>query len=180
MGQGLFVQAGEVLAAAGKTPAQPGGVLGHGDGQGVQRRIGHPMRLQQGFSPLVGGGRGLALGQGVNLVVVHHQGEVGVLAQRRQEVVAPLTVAVAVPGRRHHFESMIGQADAGGHRQGAAMDAVNHVALEIVREFPRLADTRDDRDVLRANRQLRQGLLEGLEHGKIAAARTPGALDALI
>ncbi len=78
VGQGLFVQAGEVFPPSGKAPAHPGTLLGHGDGQGVQRRIGHSVRLQQGFSPLVGGGRGLALGQGVDLIVVHHQGEVGV------------------------------------------------------------------------------------------------------
>jgi len=138
------------------------------------------VRLQQGYGALVGGGRGLPLGKGVDLVVVHHQGEVGVFPQRRQQVVAPFAVAVAVPGRRHHFEPMVGQADTGSHRQGAAVNAVNHVALEIVGEFPRLADTRDDGDLLGPNLQLRQGLLEGLEHAEIAATRAPGRLDSLI
>ncbi len=95
-------------------------------------------------------------------------------------MVAPFAVAVAVAGVGHHLKFVVGELRPGGHRQGAAMDAVEGVAPEIMGKLPRLADAGDHEEAFRLDLQLRQGLLAGLEDAEVAAARAPGRLDALI
>ena len=93
-------------------------------------------------------GRGLVLGQAVDEVVHDDVGEVDVLARGVVEVVAADRVAVAVAAEDEDVEVGPGKADAGGERQGAAVDEVEAVAVDEVGEARRAADAGDGDDLL--------------------------------
>ena len=88
-------------------------------------------------------------------------------------MISPLAVTIAVTGHRHDGEVVIGQFQAGRHRQGAAMQPVEHVAGQVVRQLGPLADAGDDRKLVRLHVHVHQGLFQGAQDGEIPATRAP-------
>jgi hypothetical protein len=89
-------------------------------------------------------GRGLALGQSVDLVVVDQVGDFGVAPHGMDKVVAALGVAVPVPALGDDLQAVVGQPDAGGHGQGPPVQTVEQVAFQVMRQLGGLADARGE------------------------------------
>ena len=119
------------------------------------------------------GGRSLALGQPVGLVVEQQDLQVHVAPQNVQQVVAADRQTVAVAGYDPDVELRIGKLDSGGNRRRAAVDRVESVTRDVIGKTGGAADTRDEHGFFRGCADLGQGLLHRLENGVIAAARTP-------
>src|SRR5690606_4717437 len=84
--------------------------------------------------------------------------------------------AVTVARHQPHVEFGIGQLDPGRERGRAAVDRVEAVALDVVREAARAADAADEHGLGRIGADLRQRALHRLEDRVVAAARTPADL----
>jgi len=132
-----------VLTVPRKAPRHKPSVKRDGDGQRIERFENHTPHLNRRLEPPAAGGRGLALGQAVHHVVVHDVGDVGVAADRVDEVVAALSVHVAVPADRHDRQRRIGRLDGRRRRQRPAMQPVEYVALLVVWQLGGLADAGD-------------------------------------
>jgi hypothetical protein len=123
------------------------------------------------------GRRGLALGHAIDLVVHHDVGQVDVAPAGMQEVVAADREAVAVAAGDQHREVGTRQLQAGGHRQGAAMHAVEAIHAGVGGNPRGAADAGDDRDFFRRQGQFGQGAGDRIQYGVIAATGTPDRLQ---
>ena len=86
---------------------------GYGYRQGIQRRR-CTLRRGLGDEPNVAGGRGLTLGEGVNLVVVDQVGDVMIPPHGVKEMVTAFSVAIAVASHRDDGQLGIGDLGPGG------------------------------------------------------------------
>ena len=94
------------------------------------------------------------------------------------KVIAANAVAVAIAAGADDFQFVVRQLDAGGHSQGAAMQGVHAVGVDVARQVRGAADAADDTDLMRLQAEVEQRGLERGEDGEIAAARTPVGMDA--
>ena len=150
------------------------GVQGDGHGQGVERLVDHAGDLQRGDETALAGGRGLALGQAVDHVVVDDVGQVRVAADAVEEMVAALAVHVAVAALGDHGQARVARPDGRGRRQGPAVQPVEVVGVDVLGQLGRLADAGDEHGLLRVKLQLGQGFADQFEDAVVAAARAPG------
>ena len=86
-------------------------------------------------------------------------------------------VPVSVAARDDHLELRVRQLCALGHREGAAVDRVEPVRRQEVRQFARAPDPGHDEDVPRLELKGVDRRLQRPEDREVAAARTPGGLD---
>ena len=117
--------------------------------------------------------RRLLLGQTVDEVVHDHVGQPHVLAGDVIEVVAADGEPVAVAAEDEDVEVIAPEADAGGERQGAAVDVVAAVAVDEVGEARRATDARHRDDLLVRVIEFFEGAVVAGEDGEVAAARAP-------
>jgi len=89
------------------------------------------------------------------------------------KVVAADPEAVAVAAGHRHRELVIGEFDARGHGQGAAVKRVHAVRAHVARQVRRTADAADRHYVMGLDLQIHQRLLECGENAKIAAPGAP-------
>src|SRR5690606_37027715 len=122
------------------------------------------------------GGRHLAFGQSVDLVVHDDVGDVHVAPDRVQEVVPADGVAVAVAPGGQHRQVAVGQLQAHGRRQRAPVHDVEVVAVDVVADFARAADARDDGYLVGRLAQLEQRPLQGGQNAEVTAAGAPPGL----
>ena len=120
--------------------------------------------------------RVLPLGQAVDPVVEQQDRQVDVASQRMDQVVAADRQRVAVTGDDPHRQVLAGQRQAGRDGRRAAVDRVETVGLQVVREPARAADAADERDVLAAQPQLGQEVADGVEDDVVTAAGAPADL----
>ena len=146
------------------------------DRQGMERRVDRPVGGAPGDVPGQGGRRVLPLGEPIDSVVEEQDLDVDVAPNRVHQVIAAHAERVAVAGddpdlqvRAHGFEPR-------SDRGRAAVDAMNAVGVEVVREAARTADPGDEHQVLGRNAEFGQHLLHLREDREIAAARTPADL----
>ena len=118
-------------------------------------------------------GSGLALGEAVDPVVVDEIRDVQVAATRIDQVAGANAVAVAVTAGHKNFKVLIGQLDAGRHVEGAPVQGVQAVGVDVVRELAGAADARNHRYLVRRTSKLGQGLLDRAQNPKVAAAAAP-------
>jgi hypothetical protein len=123
---------------------------------------------------LIAGRRRLSLCQGIDLIVVNQIGDVMIAAQRVEEVIPALSVAIAVTAHSENRQLRIGHLGPGSRGERSAVKDVEHVAVEVVRQFARLADTRDHEHPVGLDVELNEGALDRCQDGEIAAARAPG------
>src|SRR5207247_9116427 len=123
-----------------------------------------------------GGGEVLPVVEPVDLVVEEEDLAIHVAAQHVQHVVPADREAVAVPGDDPYVELGIGELDSGGDRRGPAVDGVEPVRRQVIREPGRTADSRNEHGALAPGAKLRQCLLARLEDRVVPTARTPPAL----
>ena len=100
----------------------------------VQRRQDRTRGRGHGGVTLRRGWRGLVLGQSVNVVIQHQHDHVGVVARGMDPMTGADRGAVAVAHGHEHVQFGPGQLDAGGDRQGSAMDSVEAVSVHVVRK----------------------------------------------
>ena len=126
------------------------------------------------------GGRGLLLGEAVDLVVVQEHAHAHVVAHGVDPVRGADRAAVAVAGVHEDMQVGPRHAHALGDRQRAAVDAVEAVGAHVVREAARAADARDEHGLLRAQAFVAAQALHRGEDGVVAAARAPARHAALV
>ena len=122
------------------------------------------------------GGRVLALGQAVDLVVEQQHLDVHVAAQGVDEVVAADREAVAVAGDDPHLQVGVGQPQAGGEGRCAAVDGVEAVGVHVVGEAAGAADPGDERHLLARHADGGERLLHLGEDRVVPAAGAPADL----
>ena len=101
-------------------------------------RVGRPVdRAQRGRGrggADAAGGRVLAFGQAVDLVVEQQDLQVHVAPQHMHQVVAANRQPIAVAGHHPHVELRVGELDPGREGRRAAVDRVEAVAFDVIRE----------------------------------------------
>src|SRR3989440_5960494 len=93
-------------------------------------------------------------------------------------MVAADAEAVAIAAGADDFQFVVAELDAGSDGEGAAMQGVHAIGVDVARQVRGAADAADDADLMRLEAQLEHRGLERGEHGEIAAARTPIWVDA--
>ena len=135
----------------------------------VGRRLGNLAELRRR--------RVLSFGETVNLVIEQHHVQVDVTADGVDEMVAADGERVAVA--RHHKDAQVGvgRLETRSDGVGTAVYAVETVCAHVIGETRRTADTGDHRETrmfhVGIGGYLRHGLLDGTQHGIVAAAGTP-------
>src|SRR5688572_9314100 len=81
--------------------------------------------------------------------------------------------AVAIAAEYEHMQVVAAERDAGGKRQGAAVDVVTAVRVDEIGEARRAADAGEGHDFFLRIVELLEDLVEGGQHGEVAAAGTP-------
>jgi hypothetical protein len=157
VGNGPGDELGQVVGLAGEAAGHEAGAQGHGHGQRPEGGGDDALGLGLGDVSGLGGGAGLALGEAVNLVVVHDEGEVNVAADGGEEVVAALAIGAAVAALHDHGEPGVGEFRSRGHGQGPAVDAVEAVRVRVARDAAGAPDPGDEADVMLGDSQLGQG-----------------------
>ena len=132
-----LVQQGGVVHRA---PAHHGGPGGHrqfGNGKGVLQMA---VKRGGGLRPIRRGGRILATGHAVDIVVDDDGRQVQVAPGGVDEVVAADGGGVAVPHDHDHLELGVGQLHPGGEGQGPAVGGVQGVEIHVDAHPPGAAD----------------------------------------
>src|SRR5690606_8917596 len=111
-----------VPGRAGRGAGNEGGAGGEGQGGGQHGQFRRAVGRRRGDESLLAGGRVLALGQGIDLVVLDDVGQVDVAAAGVDEVVAADAVGVAVAVDHEHRHLRVREAEAGRDGQGPAVD----------------------------------------------------------
>ena len=87
-------------------------------------------------------------------------------------------MAPALVSTRHDdLQVVIGQLGSRGHGQGAAVQGVHAVCVEIAGQVRRAADAADGQDLVRREPDLDDRLLQRREHAEVAAPRAPVGID---
>ena len=121
-----------------------------------------------------GAGRaGLLLGQAIDEVIHDDVGELDVFAGGVVEVIAADGETVAVTAEDEDMHIRTAQRDAGGKRQGTAMNEMDAVRVHEIRETAGAADAGDADDVFMRILELFQHAVEDVQHGEVAAAGAP-------
>ena len=127
-------QLGQVADIAAVTACDVGGPVHDGTGDGVNRGLNAAERGALGAHAVAAGGRNLASGEAIDLVVHHDVGQVDVATGGVSEVVAADAVAIAVPAGDEYGEVVVGELGASGDSQGAAVEGVHPVGIEVARQ----------------------------------------------
>src|SRR5208283_5359851 len=145
---GLLDDRGHARKVGGGGLGDEAGAVGQHVEQRVHRLLQAAVERGGGDPALLGGGRELALGQAVDLVVHDHVGDVHVAPDRVGDVAAADGEAVAVAARRQHQEVRVGHLDALGDGQGPAVDAVEAVGGGVAGDAAGAADAGDEGDLV--------------------------------
>ena len=124
----------------------------------------------------LGGGRVLALGQPVDLVVEHQDVDPHVAAQRVDEMVPADGQRVAVARDHPHVEIGPARRQPGGDRRGPPVDGVQAVGVHVVRETGGTPDAREEHGALPAHAEVGHHHLHRGEDGVVAAPGAPAHL----
>src|SRR5581483_212069 len=100
-----------------------------------------------------------------------------IAAHRVDKVADADAVTIAVATGDDDFEVVIGQLDAGGHRERASVKRVNSVGMHVAGQIGGAADTGDDHQILGGDVGVAGGHLHGLEDAEVAAARAPVGIN---
>src|SRR4030095_10930098 len=100
------------------------------------------------------GGGELARRQSIDLVVHHDVGQIDIAAYAMIEVFPTDSVPVAVSSGGDDLEFVIGQLGSRGHGQGAAVQGVHAVSVEVAVQVRRADDAADGQDFVGLEPQL--------------------------
>ncbi len=169
----LFDQTRQLLQVAGKPlgdKARPGRQSHFHRREG--RLDGTPGRTV-GFEAHGTAGRGLPLGQTVNLVIHHNVRDVHVAPNRMDGMPHSDGKAVSVTPRSHHRQVPVGQFQPLGDGKGTAVDPVKAVSIQIPGDTAGATDPRNERHIFRFQTEIGKGALHGGQYGKVSAPRAP-------
>ena len=146
-------------------------------GNGVDGVLDVAKRGALGLHALAAGGRGLAGGQPVNLVVHHDVSQVHVAAHGVGEMVAADAEAVAIAAGADDLQLVVAELDAGADGEGAAVQGVHAVGVDEAGQVGGTADAADGHHLVRLQAQFEQRGLQRGQHRKIPAAGAPIGVD---
>ncbi|GBD46432.1 hypothetical protein HRbin41_01259 [bacterium HR41] len=167
---------GQMLLVGVDRAGGEGGAGTERQGQRVEGQILRAERRRLRDLPLLRGGRVLALGEPVDLVVEQQDLDRHVAAESVDQMVAADREPVAVAGDNPHRQVGAGRGDAGRDRRCAPVDRVDAVGVDVVDEAPRAADAAHENAPFGGNAELGQQRLDGGEDRVVAAARAPARL----
>src|SRR5712691_1438380 len=169
----LLDQSSQVFLFRAEPAGNERGARGKSQRNWIYRRFdvaeGHAFRLHADAA----GGRCLAGGEAIDLVVHHDVEQVNVAAHAVHEVIATDAEAITVAARHQYGEIMIRKFHSSGYSQSPTVQGVHAVSIDEAGKVGRTADTADGDHVVVRYPQLDQGLLDRGEHTKIAASWTP-------
>ena len=140
----LAGESGDAVEGAGEESA----LSAHDEFAGVERIVDGAEGGSLGHLAEFGGGAVLSFGQAVNFVVEDGDVEVLVAADGMDEVVATDSHGVAVAHVHPNTEFGVGQFHAGSDSAGAAVNAVETVGVDIIRNTGRASDAGYHADIL--------------------------------
>ena len=152
------------------------GLGGHGQRQRPQRPVHRPLRVGACARAGPRGRRVLPLGQAHHFVVEKENFDIHIAAQGVDEVVAADGQAVAVAGHDPDVQLGPDQLQARGHGRRPAVEGLEAVGVEVVRQPARTADAGDEHQPFARHAQRRQHLLEHGQDREVAAAGAPAHL----
>ena len=135
---------GGVVGVAGEGLGYEPAAQGQRQGQRPQGLGNDPEGLDLGHKTQGARGGGLALGEAVDAVVVHDQGDIEVAADVVEEVVPALSVDIPVAGFGDHNEGFIGDLCPARRGQGPPVQAIQAVHPHVVDDLGGLADPGDE------------------------------------
>src|SRR5579875_449203 len=165
-----------VLAVHVMGPGHEAGIGPERQAHGVEGGVEGPEGGGLGDLAHLGGGRVLALGEAVDLVVEQQDREVHVPPQGVDEVVAPYRQGIPVTADDPHVEVGAGQGQAGGDGRGTPVDGVHPVGPHVVGEAGGTPDAGDEDRALPPDVELGQQHLHGGEDRVVPATRAPADL----
>jgi len=167
----------EVFLVAGETSGHKRGAHRDRESERIKGNVPGSLGAQGVFHAKIRRGGALPFGQGVDLVVGDHDGDVQTPADGLDEMVPSLAVHAAVAGIGDDGEIGTGQLDPHGERQGPAVEAVEIIHLQVMGHFGGLPDPRCENDLILRDGEFPEGLLQDVPDGEIAAAGAPGDID---
>ncbi len=165
---------GGVVGVAGEGLGHEPAAQGQRQGQRPQGLGNDPEGLDLGHKTQGARGGGLALGEAVDAVVMHDQGDIEVAADVVEEVVPALPVDIPVAGFGDHNEGLIGDLYPGRRGQGPPVQAIEAVHPHVVDDLRGLADPGDEHHPMVGDPKLGQRCGQRLPDGEVPAAGAPG------
>ena len=126
------------------------------------------------------GGRGLVLGQTVNVVVQQQHGHIGVVTNRVDPVRGTDRGAITVAHHHKNVQLRTRQLETRRNRQGSAMNTMEAVRVDIVREATGAANSGDKGHLLRFQLFFCQQTFYRVQGTEVTATGTPLAFTCLI
>src|SRR5262249_58013880 len=93
--------------------------------------------------PAATGGGSLALSEAIDLVVDYEISKVHIPASSMSEMVSANAITVSVSTRHNDREFVVGHLRPSGHRQGAPVQSMHPVGIEVSGKVGRAADSTD-------------------------------------
>src|SRR5271157_6291365 len=174
---GLLHDPDRLLRVACINPRHEGGIQGDGDRERVERLQDYAGNLDGRDHPFQARGRRLALCKAIHHVIMNDVDKLGITPDVMDEMVTAFAIRATLSTLADDRELGVD----GGYRQrdrhGAPVQAVEIIALEIMRELRCLADARHEDQLLRWYFELSEGSLHDLEDVKISTAGAPLNVD---
>ena len=145
----------------------------NGHRQWTERVVNTAQRRGLGFLAKLRSRRVLTFGQAVNAIVEQQHDHADVSSDGVEQMVAADAQTVAVTGDDPDLEIGVGAFGAGRDGQRPAMDAMESVGLQVIRESAAAADARDEQKPLARDAERRQDLLDLRQDRIVAATRAP-------
>jgi hypothetical protein len=109
-----------------------------------------------------------------------HYRDIGIAAQRMEEMVASFSVTVSFSGDDDGCQARIGHMDTQGRRKGSSVQSIEKITFEIVRQFGGLPDAGDEATLVGPLPQCRQRRLEGVQDTEIRTSGAPLGRDIVL
>jgi hypothetical protein len=111
---------------------------------------------------------------------VDHNRDIGIAAQRMEEMVAAFSVTVAFSGNDDGCQVRIGHVDAQGRRNGSSVQSIEKITVEIVGQFGGLPDAGNKATLVGFLPQCGQRRLDGVQDTEIRASGAPLGRDIVL
>ena len=175
--QPLLDELGQVFLFAAESASNKCCTRGQSHRDGIDRRLDAAVRCALGLHADGTGGRDLARGQAVDLVVHGEVEQVDIAAHRVDEMIAANSEAVAITAGHDHGKIVIREFHSRGHSERAPVQRVHAVGTDVPWQVRGAADAADGHHVKRVDLQIDQRFLERREHAEISAAGAPVGID---
>jgi len=124
--------------------------------------------------------RRLPLRQTVDLIIVNQVGDVMIAPHGVDEVIAAFTISIPIAADGNDSQLRVGTFRANSRWYRPAVEGIEGVALQVMRQFTCLSDAGDHEYLMRLETEPDERLFNRIQYPEVTAARTPGAFQSLI